>query len=222
MRRKKSDWRSSVTPSSASVSLRSPPFALTLPKPSMTRSKVPVTSVCHAALNCSTDIPATSAHVCKVLPLVETDMPISFMVLLNAEPPACASRPRDAAAAATPKISAWDMPACVPADAIPCDMAEILLSVVAMLLPSATIELAYRPASPCAMRVMLANCANSVAAVSASISVAISSPATVMAKSWSLSLLQPSCAPSASMLRMVLALTGCVRESSTAPRLRFW
>ena len=138
-RRRKSLWRVSVMPSDASTTLRSCPLALALPSPCTTASNVPVASFDHDCLNWSADMPATFAHASSCFPFVDTCVPICVMVFEKAVPPACDSMPRDAVAAAMPRISACDMPACVPADAMLMAMSEILDSVVAMLLPRPTI-----------------------------------------------------------------------------------
>ena len=66
------------------------------------------------------------------------------------------------------------------------------------------------------MPVMLANWASCVAAVSTFMFVAMSSPVTVDANSCRLSFEIPSCAPSASALRIVSAVTGWDLDASSA------
>ena len=66
---------------------------------------------------------------------------------------------------------------------------------------------------------MLANCASSVAACSAFMSVAMSRPDTTRENSSSSSMEKPSCAPSAWMSRIWSALTALVLENSMADSL---
>ena len=106
--------------------------------PWITCSKVPVASLPHALVNSSTDMPATSAHFCRPSEFVDTAVSMSVSVLLIAVPPASASMPNEDSAADKPRISACDMPTCVPAAPTRCAMEEIADSVVAVEFPSAT------------------------------------------------------------------------------------
>ena len=100
----------------------------------------------------------------------------------KAVPPASASMPTEEIAAEMPMISGALMPACVAVAAIRCDISAILLSVVAKLLPSATITAPIFPYLLVSSRVTLAYCASIVAASSAVMFVALPSSSTVSVK----------------------------------------
>ena len=137
-RRMVSDSRMPVMPSSESVSFMSAPASLLSWMPCSSAVKAVVAFSRHAVANCSADIPAASANACNWSPPEETALPIFTSVWLIAEPPISALMPSEDMAPDRPRISALDIPACVPADAKRCAMAETSDSVVAMLLPMAT------------------------------------------------------------------------------------
>lgn len=143
-----------------------------------------------------------------------------LMTRLTAEPPASASMPREDRAVDRPRMSASVMPAWWAAEASLPAMDTMSLSVVAKWLPRSTTVDARLDTVPCDAPVMFMNLASSVAAVSASMLVAMSRPEMTCANSSRFAVEMPSWPPSSSMLRMVSAGTGWTLESSMAPSLR--
>ena len=89
--------------------------------------------------------------------------------------------------------------ACVPAEAMRVAMSTILLSVVAMLLPSSTATLPNRSKFVCAMPVMFANCANDELALSAVRSVVSAKSAMTPVNDTTFWVAMPSCPALAAM-----------------------
>ena len=104
-------------------------------------------------------------------------------------PPASASMPMDDSAVARPSTSDSVSPMDFPAPAMRMAMWLMSASVVAKLLPSSTMVEPKLRVWSCDVPMMLANCANSVAASSVLMLVAMSKPLTTSPNSCSSSML---------------------------------
>ena len=123
--------RTSVKPISCKVTMEDTPCSSIWDRPTMNFSIAPAGSEFHRALNSSVVSPATLAKSFRDLPLVSTATCISIMALLNAVPPAWASRPTEDSAVAKPRICACVRPTCEPAAASRVAMSMMADSVVA-------------------------------------------------------------------------------------------
>jgi hypothetical protein len=134
-----------------------------LPSPTTTELSALAGSVCHASTNSSAPMPAVCAKSSTSSPPFCTAASMPIMVLLMAVPPAAASMPTEDSAVARASVWCSVMPTCTPAPAIRSDMSTISDSVVAMLLPSATIEEPSWSNLSWLIPVTLANLASAVA-----------------------------------------------------------
>ena len=131
-------WRTEFTPRSCSIIDMLPPACVAPSRPESTAPSASTGAAFHFAANASALMPAALAHVDRFSELVATSLSMRLMMVDTAVPPASASTPMEESAAARPRMSAWLMPTCVPAAANLMAMAEMSLSVVAMLLPRPT------------------------------------------------------------------------------------
>ena len=166
-RRSASDSRMPVMPSSVSTALVDMPICSVCERPSTKAVSASAGRVSHIVANCSADMPDTCANSSRDSPPSSTALPMRFIVVDMAVPPASASMPTDDIAAAMPRISPSESCACAPAPARRIDMSTISDSVVAKLLPRPTTEAPRRPTSCWLVWVMFMNRASAVAAWSA-------------------------------------------------------
>ena len=89
-------------------------------------------------MNSSTDMFAVAAHVSMDEAFMATSLSMVDMMVEIAVPPASASMPMDDSAVASPSTSASVRPMDLPAPAMRMAMCEMSASVVAKLLPKAT------------------------------------------------------------------------------------
>ena len=154
-------------PSFSSCPSVEPPCFSISPRPLTTAVSAPAESFSQACLNSAALMPAVSAHSRSCSPPFCTDASMLIMVFESAVPPASALMPTEENAADRPMMSASLMPTWAPAPAILMPKLTTSASVVAILLPSATIEEPRRSKFVCFMPVMLAKRASAVAASSA-------------------------------------------------------
>ena len=126
-------------------------------------------------------------------PPVSTATCICTMALLNAVPPASASRPTEDNAVANPRICGCVSPTCDPDAARRDAMFMISDSVVAKLLPRSTSDDPKFRNCPCAMPVIFANCAMDVAASFAARLVELPRSTIVRVNDSRFSFLMPNC-----------------------------
>ena len=165
-------------PRSSSIWLMLPPECVAASMPTSTAESAPTASLPQASTNSSTDMFAVCAHVLTEPAFVATALSMLDMMVEMAVPPASASMPMDDSAVARPSTSASDSLIDFPAPAMRMAMCEMSASVVAKLLPRATMVEPKLRVLPCDMSMMLANWASSVAASSALMLVAMSRPLT--------------------------------------------
>ena len=115
-----------------------PPLSTAPSMPVSTAESASTGSPFHAAANSSALMPAVSAHVARPSEPVATSLSIWLMMVEMAVPPASALMPMDVSAVDRPRMSASLMPTWWPAAATLMAMSETADSVVAKLLPRAT------------------------------------------------------------------------------------
>ncbi len=181
MRRSVSATRIPSSPSWSSISTCCSLSSLL--SPTMKSSRAVIGSPRHPWANCSADQPDSSAKSSSSAPPPATALVMAFITIVMAVPPASAFRPTLAIAALSARILASVSPAPAPAPARRCANSTMSRSVVALLLPRATIADPNRSISVSGICTMLANCANDVAASSAVRLVAMPSIAIVSVNS---------------------------------------
>ena len=132
-------WRTPDMPNSSSTLMAFSPLSPSCATPSINAVSAVMGSPFHAAANSCAVIPATCAIFSRSAPPLATNVLIVLSVCVMAVPPASACIPTDDIAADNASICGSDNPASRPADAMRVDISVICDSVVAKLLPSATI-----------------------------------------------------------------------------------
>ena len=140
-----STMRKSLRPRLSSTPAASPPDWLICPIPLTKLSSAAIASLCHAAAKSAADMPATRAKLSSSSPPPSTALLMCCMVRLMALPPASALMPREDMVALRPMTWALVSPSRLPVPARRWAISAISDSVVAQLLPSATITLPRLP-----------------------------------------------------------------------------
>ena len=156
--------RTSVSPSASSTDTADIPDPSSFPRPLMNSATAPTASLRHAEANSFADIPAIFAKLSTFFEPVSTSVSMVLSSFEKAEPPASASMPTDESAVATASICGSVSPTTSPVEASRVAIATISASVVAKLLPSATIDEPRFEYSDSDIFVMFANFASAVAA----------------------------------------------------------
>ena len=131
--------RTSLMPISSRTAMADSPLSSRLESPTINASKAAAGSDSNSVLNCCPVIPHTMANPSRASPPVAQATSILMSALENAEPPISASIPTEDSAVAKPRTWASVRPTCLPAPASRCAISMIGFSVVAKLLPRATI-----------------------------------------------------------------------------------